>query len=94
MTRDAHSTVGDDTPVPDTVVAEVYGMGFSPSYTSVLACRTPYVLLATRTRPDPYSIVSLTTRRTVERFVERSRATRRLDELARRAATRPAHLQR
>lgn len=71
----------DDT--PGDVIEAVYAMGFSPDCTAVLDCRPPYVLLLTPARRvDPFSIVSLETRRTVERFDRPEHASRRLGELA------------
>lgn len=60
----------DGVNVPAHVTQLVYGrLGFNESCTSIIGYRAPYVLLATGSRPrDPYSLVSLDTGRTVERF--------------------------
>lgn len=69
--------------VPDHVVQLVYGrLGFSAEHSAILTYRQPYVLLVTASRSrDPYSIVSLDTGRTVERFADTETATGRLDGL-------------
>lgn len=82
---DSGSTVTPGPTVPDQVAQTVYGrLGFNGACTAILSYRAPYVLLATTTRPrDPYSVVSLTTGRTVERYSEPDAAAARLAELAR-----------
>lgn len=82
----------DNRPQPDTaepsgipayLVRLVYAwLGFSPVHTAILDYRAPYVLLVTATREhDPYSVVSLDTGRTVERFTRADAATARLHDL-------------
>lgn len=56
--------------IPDHVYQSVYGrMGFSPERTQVITHRPPYVLLLFLAREtEPYSIVNLRSRLTMERF--------------------------
>lgn len=71
------------TTVPEHVVRMVYGrFGFSAEHTAVLGYTSPYVLLATPRRDDPYSIVDTRSGRTVERWSDPAAATNRLGELA------------